>query len=57
MATYMIVTLNGRCFRFQAEEMEEIDGLYIFTNEGEVVAQFKKDNIAGWFLVATERYE
>lgn len=47
---YTVVTLNGKEFAFWADDMCEIDGVYIFSEEGETVAKFKKDAIAGYFV-------
>lgn len=47
---YTVVTLNGRGFGFFADDMCEIDGTYIFSYEGETVAEFRKDAIAGYFV-------
>ena len=46
----MVVTLNGRGFGFVADDMCEIDGTYIFSYEGETVAEFRKEAIAGYFV-------
>ena len=47
---YTVVTLNGKGFTFFSDDMCEIDGTYIFSEEGETVAEFKKDAIAGYFI-------
>lgn len=47
---YTIVTLNGRGFVFEADEVDEIMGQLTFSLDGEVVAEFKKDAIAGYFI-------
>ena len=51
---YTVVTLNGRGFMFDADEVIELGGEYVFSLEGEEVAQFKKDAVAGYFIT---RYE
>ena len=51
---YTVVTHNGRGFMFDADEMCEVLGEYVFSLDGETVAQFKKDAIAGYFI---SRYE
>lgn len=51
---YTVVTLNGRAFMFEADEVVELGGEYIFSLSGETVAEFKKDAIAGYFI---SRYE
>lgn len=42
--------INGREVEIEADEIEEEDGGYVFTEEGEVVAEFTKNNIAGYNL-------
>lgn len=39
---------------FNADEVVELGGEYIFSLDGETVGQFKKDSIAGYFIT---RYE
>ncbi len=51
---YTVVTLNGRGFMFEADEMCEVLGEYVFSLEGETVAQFKKEAIAGYFITRVE---
>ena len=51
---FTVVTLNGRGFMFDADEVVELGGEYVFSLEGETVGQFKKDSIAGYFIT---RYE
>lgn len=47
---YTVVTLNGRGFMFNADKMVEFEGVYAFYNEEEIVAEFKKDAISGYFI-------
>ena len=51
---YLVTFINGKMVEFNADEMECEDGVYTFWLDGEVVAQFKRDNIAGYIVV---RYE
>lgn len=51
---YTVVTLNGRAFMFAADEMNKYMGTYTFLLEGETVAEFKKDAIAGYFISRVE---
>ena len=46
-----IVLINGRVIEFEADEIEYEDGTYFFTLEGKTVAQFQKNNIAGFYKV------
>lgn len=52
-----MVTLNGKGFVFDADEMTELDGVYTFYFDGEIVGEFKKDAIAGYFIIRTEECE
>ena len=51
---YTIITLNGRGYAFEADEITELGDMLIFDLDGETVGQFRKDSIAGWFIT---RYE
>lgn len=51
---YTVVTLNGRGFMFDADGVIELGGEYVFELDGETVAQFKKDAIAGYFISRVE---
>lgn len=51
---YTVVTLNGRGFMFVADDVDEVCGEYVFSLEGEIVAQFKKEAIAGYFITRVE---
>ena len=48
---YCIVFVNGKKLRFEADNLEFEDGVYTFYLEGDVVAEFKRDNIAGYIVV------
>lgn len=51
------MTLNGKGFVFDADEMTELDGVYTFYYDGEIVGEFKKDAIAGYFIMRVEGCE
>jgi hypothetical protein len=51
---YTVVTLNGRGFMFEADDMCEVLDEYVFSLDGETVAQFKKEAIAGYFITRVE---
>ena len=55
MTIFEIVFINGKIVAFEADEVEYEDGVYTFYFEGETVAEFKRDNIAGY--VRAERKE
>ena len=48
MRLYQVVFINGRIVEFFADSHEFEDGIYTFYFEGDVVAEFKRDNIAGY---------
>lgn len=54
---YTIVTLNGRGFAFVADEVTEYMGQLTFSLDGDTVAEFKKDAIAGYFITTYEDEE
>lgn len=47
---YTIITLNGRGYAFDADEVTELNGILYFDLDGETVAQFRKDCLSGWFI-------
>lgn len=51
---YTVVTLNGRGFMFEADSMRDWGSFYSFYLDGEEVAGFKKNALAGYFIT---RYE
>lgn len=46
---YTIITLNGKSATFEADEVNQDGERYIFSLDGEVVAQFLIKGIAGYF--------
>ena len=51
---YTVVTLNGRGFMFEADEMKDWQNVYTFYLDGEEVAEFRKDAIAGYFITRVD---
>lgn len=49
-----IITLNGRAFRFEADEVDIIDDRYVFSYSGYTVASFDVKNIAGYYSESCE---
>lgn len=47
---YTVVTINGRGFMFQADRMMEFKGEYVFYDGDEIVGEFNKNSIAGYFI-------
>lgn len=54
---YCITFVNGKILRFEADNVEFEDGVYTFYLEGDVVAEFKRDNIAGYIVVEDDDFE
>ena len=51
---YRVVMINARILELEAEEVECEEGIYKFYLDGELVAEFKRDNIAGYFVSEIE---
>lgn len=49
MFAYTILTLNGRSFTFEADEVTEVHGELFFSLEGEVIGIFRKDALIGYY--------
>lgn len=49
MKMFYIVTINGKIIAFQADEVESDDDRHSFKMDGEVVGEFERKNIAGYF--------
>ena len=45
---FQIVLINGKIIEFEADEWDFEDGTYTFLVGGEVMAQFQRNNIAGF---------
>ena len=48
---YQVVTINGKIIAFEADEVDSDDDRHTFLVGGEVVAEFERKNIAGYFTV------
>ena len=46
---YQIVLINGKIIEFLADEYEYENGEYTFYVGSEIVAQFQRNNIAGFY--------
>ena len=51
---YQIVLINGKIIEFEAEDYEYEEGTYTFYYDGEVIAQFQRNNIAGFYRLEIE---
>ena len=52
ISSFQIIMTNGRIIEFAADEVQDYgDGFLRFLCEGEVIGEFKKDNIAGYIAV------
>ena len=47
---YNVVMINARVIAFEADEVAEEDGTYKFYLDEELIAEFEKKNIAGYFV-------
>lgn len=47
-SSYQIIMINGRIIEFEADSVEDDMGFLTFLEDGEVIGEFKKDNIAGY---------
>ena len=54
---FQVVTINGKIIAFEAEEVISYDDTYQFLYDGEVVGEFNKKNIAGYFSTELEDEE
>ena len=48
---YQVVLISGRAIRFYADVVEEYGNDLEFKLDGETVAQFNKNNIAGYLIL------
>lgn len=52
ISSFQIIMINGRIIEFAADEVQDCgDGFLQFFYEGEVIGEFKKDNVAGYLAV------
>ena len=52
ISSFQIIMINGRIIEFEADEVQDYgDGFLRFLYEGEVIGEFKKDNVAGYLAV------
>ena len=49
-----IITLNGKMFQFEADEVDTIEDRYVFSCDGETVGSYWIKGIAGYY---TQEYE
>lgn len=57
MWLYLVVLLNGKMVQFLGDEVELEEGTYRFFLDGEIIGEFKKDNIAGYFMQEMEEID
>lgn len=46
---YQVVTINGRTIAFEADEVEVDSERYVFSEDGEVIGEFERKNVSGYF--------
>lgn len=54
---YTVITLNGKSYAFEADDVDEMNGRYFFYQDGEVVGIFLINGIAGYFAERAEDEE
>ena len=47
---YSVILTNGLDYPIEADEVETRDGIYTFIFDGEVIAEFNSNRIAGYFV-------
>lgn len=57
MWLYLVVMMNAKMVTFIGDEVELEEGTYKFYLDGEVIGEFKKDNIAGYFMEELQEVE
>lgn len=57
MWLFLVVMMNAKMVSFLGDEVELEDGTYRFYLDGEVIGEFKRDNIAGYFMQEMEEIE
>ena len=54
---FTVFFINGKVTGFDADFVEEEDGTYKFYLDGELVAEFLKQNIAGYVMMNVDDLE
>lgn len=54
---YQVVTINGKIVAFEADQVISDDERHTFMVDGEVVGEFERKNIAGYFESPLEEYD
>ena len=47
---YQVILINGKVVEFEADCVNDEDGYYKFELDGQIVSEFNKTNIAGYYL-------
>lgn len=53
----MIVTINGKNISFYADEVDSDESAHRFLEDGEIVSEFERKNIAGYIAFEEEDLE
>ena len=48
---YQVMFMNGKAVRFYADNCTDFDKQYVFYVNGDVIAEFTKDVIAGYMIL------
>ena len=54
---YQVVTINGKIVAFEADQVISDDERHMFMVDGEVVGEFERKNIAGYFETPIEEID
>ena len=57
MYLYQVVMINGRVIEYEAERVESDDDRHVFYIGDEVVGEFERKNIAGYYQFEEEEEE
>lgn len=57
MLAAIVITVNDKYFDFDADEVKDYGGEYAFYLDGVIVAEFMKNNIAGYIMKNYEEEE
>lgn len=47
---FAVVMINGKMVAFEADEVETTEEKYLFLSDGEIIGEFERKNIAGYFM-------
>lgn len=54
---YQVMFANGRVIQFYADSIEDYGSTYTFKVNGDTIAEFQQNNIAGYLIVGVNEHE